>query len=111
MADAPGHGTRSLYQAGCRCLPCRAANAAYAAQLRARHVRDLPTLGQLVSPQQAARRVRQLKLEGYSEARIAAMAGWKNRHLQLDRGLRIRLSTWLRIRRVARFAMLEGEDV
>lgn len=28
-ADAPVHGTRATYQAGCTCLPCRAANAHY----------------------------------------------------------------------------------
>ena len=79
--------------------------------MRARHVRQLPTLGSLISPKQAALRIRQLKLEGYTEARIAQMAGYRNGHLQLDRGLRIRLGTWLRIRRVAQFAMLEGEPL
>lgn len=116
MTDAPhtgperrSHGQRRTYQAGCRCLPCRAAEAAYRARLRGAQARGLPTLGMLVSPKQAARRIRQLKGEGYTAARIAQMAGWKDRHVRLDRGLRIRLGTWLRIRRVARFAMLEGE--
>lgn len=113
MADAgvPDHGTRSRYQAGCRCLPCRAAEAGYRARLRSRQVRGLPTLGMLISPKQAARRIRQLKGEGYTAARIAQLAGWKDRHVRLDRGLRIRLATHVRIRRVAVYAMLEGDDL
>lgn len=113
MADAgvPDHGTRSRYQAGCTCLPCRAAEAGYRAHLRGRQARGLPTLGLLISPATASRRIRQLKLEGYTVARIAALAGWKDRHIRLDRGVRIRLCTYLRIRRVAMFAMLEGDDL
>jgi hypothetical protein len=113
MSDAgvPDPGSRSRYQAGCRCLPCRAANACYMAQLRGRQARGLPTLGQLISPTDAARRVRQLKREGYTETRIAQMAGWRDRHLQFIGRTRIRLRTYLRIRRVAQFAMLEGHDV
>lgn len=109
--DAADHGTRARYQAGCRCTPCRAAEAVYRRQLRGRHARNLPTLGQLINPRDAARRIRQLKLEGYTETRIAQMAGWRDRHLQFRGRASIRLRTYLRIRRVARFAMLEGHDL
>lgn len=111
MNGVPDHGTRSRYQAGCTCLPCRAANAVYAANLRGRKARHLPLLGALISPKDAARRIRQLKLEGYTAARIAQLAGFKDRHLQFTAHSRIRLRTYLRIRRVARFAMLEGHDL
>lgn len=104
------HGTRSSYQAGCDCLPCKAAEAAYRADLRRRHLKRLPILGALVSPVEARRRVRQLKLEEYTVARIAQLAGWRNGRVQLGQRERIRLSTLVRIRRVARFAMLEGAD-
>ena len=36
----PAHGTRSRYQAGCSCAPCRAANAAYTAAHRAVYARS-----------------------------------------------------------------------
>jgi hypothetical protein len=111
------HGERRTYQAGCTsgpdgtaCTLCRAAEAAYRANLRQRHLKGLPVLGLLVSPVEARRRVRQLKLEGYTAARIAAMAGWRNGHLQFGDRERIRLLTLLRIRRVAHFAMLEGVE-
>lgn len=108
--DTRPHGSRSTYQGGCRCTPCRAAEASYRALLRQRHLHGRPILGHLVSGVEARRRVRQLKLEGYTATRIAEMAGWHNGHLQFtDRPL-IRLKTLLRIRRVARFAMLEGTD-
>lgn len=110
----PQHGTRTCYQAGCKCTPCRAAEAAYRASLRTRHAKGLPILGALVSPVEARRRIRQLKGEGYPETRIASMAGWRDgrsRHVQLKDVPRIRLFTLLRIRRVAVFAMLEGVDL
>jgi hypothetical protein len=61
-----------------------------------------------VSAVEARRRIRQLKLEGYTETRIAHMAGWKDRHLQTGDRDFVRLKTLARIRRVATFAMLEG---
>lgn len=39
----PDHGTRARYHRGCRCEPCRGANAAYDRELRARA--GLPTHG------------------------------------------------------------------
>lgn len=108
------HGTRATYQSGCACTPCRAAEATYRTQLRQRKAKGLPLLGMLVRAVEARRRIRQLKLEGYPTTRIAAMAGWadhRSRHIQFDEQARIRLSTLLRIRRVAAFAMLEGADV
>lgn len=109
LADPePDHGTRARYQRGCTCTPCKAAEAAYRANLRVKHLKGLPVLGVLVSPVEARRRVRQLTGEGYTKARVAAMAGWQNGHLQFGAHERIRLATLLRIRRVAIFAMLEG---
>jgi hypothetical protein len=106
----PAHGTRACYQRGCPCTPCKAAEAAYRADLRLKRLKGLPILGALVSPVEARRRVRQLTGEGYTKARVAAMAGWQNGHLQFGAHQRIRLATLLRIRRVAIFAMLEGAE-
>lgn len=36
MTAMPDHGTRARYSRGCRCTPCRDANAAYDRKLRAR---------------------------------------------------------------------------
>jgi hypothetical protein len=51
------HGTRTCYQAGCACTPCRAANAAYIAHLRASYRQHRIPLGHLVSASEAVRRV------------------------------------------------------
>lgn len=105
------HGTRTTYQRQhCRCTPCKAAEAAYRSNLRLRKAKGQPILGALVSAVEARRRVRQLKLEEYPIARVERMGGWSPRTLQLDRQEQIRLSTLVRIRRVASFAMLEGAD-
>lgn len=115
---AVDHGTRSRYQAGCRCVPCRAAEAIYRAKLRKRKVKGLPPVGRVVSAIEARRRVRQLLREGYTRARLAEMAGRKGGHLppvlsnmRIDpKRAGIRLRTHLLIRRIAIEAMLEGVD-
>lgn len=110
LSELP-HGTRSTYQRlGCRCVPCKAAEACYRSSLRGRKARGLPLLGALVSAVEARRRIRQLKREGYSKRRIAHMAGWKNGHIQVGGRPLMRLRTLARVRRVAVFAMLEGAD-
>jgi hypothetical protein len=109
----PAHGTRACYKRGCTCTPCKAAEAAYRADLRLKRLKGLPVLGVLVSPVEARRRIRQLKTEGYPETRIASMAGWADgraRHVQLGAARLIRFFTLRRIQKVADFAMLEGTD-
>lgn len=111
------HGTRGQYQAGCSCLPCRAAEATYRTSLRARHRHGLPILGALISPVEARRRIRQLKGEGYPVTRLEAMRGHRRLprvlvNMTLDpQRVRIRLATLLTIRRLAQHAMLEGVDL
>lgn len=102
------HGTRARYQHGCGCLPCKAAEATYRAALRGRHLHGKVILGSFVDPKEAARRVRQLRLEGYPKDRIAALAGLHDPQLRFTRQRRIRLLTLLKIRRLAAYAMLEG---
>lgn len=114
-APVPGrrssdHGTRACYQQGCGCTPCKAAEALYRSSLRLRHLKGLQLFGGLVSAVEARRRVRQFKDEGYTRRQIAVLAGYKNGHLQFTHQHRIRLSTLLRLRKVARWAMLEGES-
>lgn len=114
----PAHGTRACYQRGCTCTPCKAAEAAYRSDLRLKHLKGLPVLGALVSPLEAQRRVRQFKLEGYvlhdetglEKPSVERLGRWRPRSLQLSRSECIRLSTALRIHRLARWAMLEGAD-
>lgn len=109
----PSHGTRASYQRGCPCTHCKAAEAAYRADLRKKHLKGLPVLGALVSSAEARRRIRQLKGEGYTATRIVTMAGWtdaRTRHVHILPGALIHLGTLLRIRDVADFAMLEGTN-
>lgn len=101
------HGRLAGYKAGCKCLPCRCANADYEARRR----RQAGTAqGRAI---EARRRVRQLEREGYTKARIALLCGWTDGrayHVTFRPGQVIRRSTLAKIRRVARFAMLEGVD-
>lgn len=56
------HGLRSTYQAGCRCLPCRAANAAYRSTA-------------LVPANTARAHLAELDGKGIGDRQIAALAG------------------------------------
>ena len=67
----PDHGTRRRYKLGCRCLPCRAANATYvAAWARGEHRAHAR-----VSAAPAKRRIQQMQIEGFTLAQIAADLG------------------------------------
>ncbi len=68
-ADKP-HGTRTKYKAGCRCLPCRAANARYESERsRARAAGDW---NGLVSATAARKHIFRLSKQGVGRAAIAA---------------------------------------
>lgn len=110
----PQHGTRARFRKGCRCRPCRAANAAYEALRVRRKLWAKPGEG---TPREwaveARRRVRQLEIEGYPKSRIAKMAGWadgRGYHVDFRKVKTIRRSTFNRIVAVARFAQVEGTD-
>ena len=80
MADADRvernrHGTRTLYQAGCRCLLCRAANAQYSAALRQRRLHGRAVLGTLVPAHQVHRLLRRLLAEYGTVRRLLQAVG------------------------------------
>ncbi len=100
------HGHRADYQAGCRCLPCRASEACYRADLRQQHREHRQPLGAIVTAQDAAQLVRSLLLERYTKQALAAHAGVERHTLiQLKPSQRVRLSTVLRVRRAYRILM------
>lgn len=83
-SDTRPHGSRSTYQGGCRCTPCRAANAAYEAIYRAAKLRRQLMPGAIVRAPDAARQLRLLVTEYESRAALARRLGFKDRHLQFD---------------------------
>lgn len=108
-ARMPDHGTRAQYRAGCRCLRCRAANAAYVAAYRRRRRAPRPLLRTIISPVEARRRIRQLLTEGFSKSDIARRLGLKNRAPRLHPA-GITLAKALKIRRLCRQLLIEGFD-
>lgn len=101
------HGTRACYQAGCACIPCRAAEASYRAQLRRRHVEGRPILGRLVDAVPLWRQVRSLQIEGYRKSQIARLANLPEPRIRLHRK-RVRLSSRLKVNRLYRLTISEG---
>jgi len=70
------HGTRLRYMAGCRCLPCRAANSNYETMRAAR--RRMGLGNGLVSARRARRHVLQLSRAGVGYKTVAAVARVSN---------------------------------
>ncbi len=80
----PTHGTRASYRAGCRCTPCKAANATYQAIRRARLARSKRLLGQRVPAAPAWRLVAALIREGFTRGQIAQLMGCRRPILELN---------------------------
>jgi hypothetical protein len=101
------HGQRRTYQDGCSCTPCRAAEAAYRADLRRRRVLGRTPLGAHISAVEAWRKIRAMKREGYRLAELAAYLGLKSRipRLQPDR---ITVRNHVKVRRLYR-VLVEGQ--
>lgn len=103
------HGTRQTYQAGCHCVPCRAAEATYRAGLRRQHARGKLPLGATISAVEAWRRIRQLQVERVSRTELSRRLGLQPRPLRVHPD-RVKLRTLLRIRHLYRQLVLEGPD-
>lgn len=72
----PLHGLRASYLAGCRCTPCRAANARYEEARRKAHAAGRPPLGSRIPAARTHILIRVIRTE-------AADGRWSNRKLGL----------------------------
>jgi hypothetical protein len=106
-AVAAAHGTRACYQAGCRRLECRVANAEYQVRYRRTWARGRPPLGSLVRASEARRRVRQLQAEHFTKADLARRLGVRRLRLGGDV---ITLRRALGIRRLYFQLLIAGLD-
>lgn len=106
------HGTRARYRAGCRCLPCRAANAAYDAWLYQQHKIGKRPLGAAVPARRAWEQARRLLIEGFTPGELARLLGTVRvlRFSRQGRG-RITLRTALKVQRIYRAFMAEGHQL
>lgn len=103
------HGDRRGYWNGCRCTPCRAANAAYQATYQHRRRHGFPILGALVNAVETWRQLRLLTKEYDTEAALAERLGIRSGRLRYGRRT-IRLSTARRIRQQYQRDILDGLD-
>lgn len=101
-----GHGTRSTYGAGCRCLPCKSANARYISDLRKKKLRGGVVLGAVISAKEAKQRLDALHREQFTQKRLAHELGLRSPQVKVH--ARITVRKHLRIERVYRTYMSEG---
>lgn len=103
MTAGSAHGVRWTYQQGCKCVPCRAAEARYRSELRKRHAKGLPILGSILPAADAARMVRSIQIEGYRRRQLAEQAGLHRNTLPgLKPSQLVQLRTILRVKRAYR---------
>ncbi len=107
MTDRRQHGTRRRYQAGCSCLPCCSANAAYSAALRRARLTGKQPLGVKVPARSMWRLIDSLRIEGYSYAEIARRLGLPSPRIRLY-SERVTLKHLLAVRALYRQIMLDG---
>jgi hypothetical protein len=79
---APDHGTYARYKRGCRCVACRAANAAQSCAQRADARHGKKRLAQRVSAVDAQRLIRLMRREGYQGPQLAAVLGLRPQELR-----------------------------
>jgi hypothetical protein len=108
------HGTRATYRTGCRCTPCRAANATYWRAWHVAHQTGRPRLGARVSAVEAQRLIRLLLIEWRAQHRaksaLSEALGLQRNLPRLREQDRITLRTELRIRQFYRSRMLADPD-
>ena len=105
------HGTRQSYQqAGCHCLKCRAAEAAYRASLRQQHLKGKPPLGSLISAKDTWIKIRQLKAERLTERDILTRLGLQRRALHWHPD-KVTLRTALKVRLLCRQLLLDMREI
>ncbi len=103
------HGTRGRYQnTGCRCLPCRAANATYIARYRSLRSAGKRPLGATIEPDAAMRLLEHLYREGIRRKVIAHGLGLRSHALRVHAKITIRKH--LQIQRLHRRYMSEAPE-
>lgn len=100
------HGHRTTYQYGCRCTPCRAANASYEAEYRLRKARHEPILGATINASETWRQLRLLTTEYETEAALSRRLGLRSGRLRY--GQRVTVRTARRVQRLYTYDILAG---
>lgn len=109
VPDDRRHGERRTYKSGCHCLPCRAAEAAYRSHLRQLQAKGTVPLHTIISAADAWRLIKAMRTEHFKDADLARSLGHQHPILQIH--TRVRLRTFLRLKRLYRLRMqLEGTE-
>lgn len=103
------HGTRRAYQRGCDCLPCKAANASYMAQVRRQHAKGQTPLGAHVSAVETRQLINRMLLERFTRGQIARLLGLKRPRLELHTDV-ITFRNALKVRRLYRLRVNGDSD-
>ena len=102
------HGTRARYQAGCHCLPCRAANADYFRQwYKAKQTGDTP-LGTRIPAARTHILMKVIRTEGIANQEFASYMGWSGNYSRVKKAKRVTLRTALKVARFYRMRVTDS---
>lgn len=102
------HGTRQTYQYGpCRCVPCRAANAAYQQALYQLRAKGQRPFGSLIDTEQVQRLVDGMLIEHFTFTEIARRIGLKCQRFRLYSD-KVTIRKYLQVRRLYQQTMTEA---
>jgi hypothetical protein len=96
------HGERRAYQLGCRCSPCRSANAAYQATFRQARCAGRPLLGAHVPAARTHKLMLVLRIEQLTNGDVARLLGWHGNYGRIYHAATVSLRTHLRVQRLYR---------
>ncbi len=112
LASNKSHGTRLRYMAGCKCVPCRAANSSYEVERSAARKRG--EWNGIVSAKNARRHINELSKQGLGRRAIADASDVCTSTIQkikAGRKKQIRAETEKRILDVSKEAIADGSLV
>lgn len=106
------HGTRRGYRAGCRCLPCRSANAVYEARRAAARLAGHPFLGSRVSAARTHILLKVIRTEGISNRRLGReLFGSYRAYKRVHAEAQCELRTALKVQRFYRLVVAAPEQM
>lgn len=103
------HGHRTTYQDGCRCVPCKAANAQYQRALYALRQQGKAPMGSFVDAGTVRKLVKGMLIEGFTFAEIARRLGVKCERFRVCTD-KVTVRKFLQVRRLYRAISLEGPE-
>lgn len=103
------HGIRATYERGCRCTPCRAANARYWSHWFHARKSGKPLLGSRVNAARTHILMKVIRTEGISHGALDQDLAWWGHYSRVRNARTVTLRTALKVARYYRLRVADGQ--